>query len=95
MNKFVYRTLCRNYEASALLMVAEMRRVRNETTLHKNEAYLEYKANLDMLRLFLDNEGIVMPKPKWRYDDHDQSTWLFTPQKCLNKSFHMLQSRRR
>ncbi len=95
MNRFVYRTLCKNYEASALLMVAEIRRLRNEVSFTTNPVALEYKENLKLLRQFLDNEGIVMPRPKWIYDDKDQRTWLFTPQKSLNKNFLMLQARRR
>ncbi len=95
MNKFVYRTLCNNYEQAARRLVEEMRRIKNEVILAKSDAFLEFKENLGLLRLFLDNNGIPMPRPKWVYNDKDQSTWLFTPQKQLNKSFHMLQARRR
>jgi hypothetical protein len=95
MNNYVHRMLCRNYERSAKLMVEENRRVRNEVTLKNSEIYLEYMENLKMLRLFLDNCGMPMPKPKWHYDDKDESTWLFTHRKDLNKNFMMLQARKR
>ena len=94
MNKFVYRALCENYERTSLLMIAEIRRGRTEVTA-SNVIGNEFKESLALLRQFLDNCGYPMPKPKWQYNDKDQSTWLFTPQKQLNKSFHMLQSRRR
>lgn len=95
MNKYVHRMLCKNYERSARLMVAEMRRVRNEVTLKHSDVFLEFQENLKLLRLFLDNAGFPMPKPKWHYDDKDQSTWLYTPQKQLNQNFMMLQARKR
>jgi len=85
--------LCRKYEESARALAKEMRTIRLYNSATKTEATLEFEEALKMLRLFLDNSGIPMPRPKWIYDDQDQSTWLYTPQKCLNKSFHMLQSR--
>ena len=95
MNKFVYRALCRNYEQSAKAMLHELKRHKIYNSLLKSPALLAYQENLKLLRMFLDNEGIVMPQPKWHYDDKDQSTWLFTPQQSLNKTFLMLQARRR
>ncbi len=95
MNKYVHRMLCRNYENSAKLMVAEMRKVRNEVTLKHSEVFIQFQEDLKLLRLFLDNSGLPMPKPKWIYDDKDESTWLFTHRKDLNKNFMMLQQRKR
>jgi len=95
MNTYVHRMLCRNYERSSRLMVEEMRRVRNEVTLKHSEIFIQFQEDLKLLRLFLDNSGIPMPKPKWHYDDKDESTWLFTHRKDLNKNFMMLQQRRR
>lgn len=94
MNKYIYRMLCRNYESTARALAKEMRTIRFYSDATKTDAKIEFDEALKMLRLFLDNSGIPMPRPKWVYDDHDQSTWLYTPQKSLNKSFHMLQERR-
>lgn len=95
MNKYVYRMLCKNYEQSAKQMIQEWRQSKIYNSVVKTDAMLEYQENLKLLRLFLDSNGYPMPRPKWVYDDHDQSTWLFTPQKQLNKSFMMLQGCRR
>lgn len=95
MNKYVHRMLCKNYERSAKLMVEESRAAKNETMLATSEVYLEYLENLKLLRLFLDNTGIAMPRPKWIYNNKDESTWLFTQQRELNKNFMMLQARKR
>jgi hypothetical protein len=95
MNKFVYRTLCKNYEASAIAIVKEMRTLKHDLARVTAEALGNYRDALNMLRCFLDSEGLVMPPAKWKYDNQDESTWLYTPQRQLNKSFMMLQSRRR
>lgn len=95
MNKFVYRMLCKNYEQASRLLIVEMRRVKSQLS-HVDKDILEaFQENLTMLRVFLDHHGITMPKPKWRYDDKNQDTWLFTPHKQINKSFLMLRGRRR
>ena len=95
MNKFVYRTLCKNYEQSAMAVLAEYRKYRYGLGIGESEIFQEYEENLKLLRLFLDNEGVVMPRPKWHYNDKDESTWLFTHRKGINKTFLMLQPRRR
>ena len=94
MNKFIHRMLCKAYEQSARALAKEQRTIKIYSSITKTPATLEFEENLKMLRLFLDNSGIPMPRPKWHYDDQDQSTWLFTPQKSLNKNFMMLQERR-
>lgn len=94
MNKFIYRMLCKNYESTATALAKEMRTIKLYSSATKTPLTLEFEEALKMLRLFLDNSGIPMSRPKWVYDEQDQSTWLYTPQKSLNKSFHMLQSRR-
>lgn len=90
MNKFVYRILCRNYEQSSRELLAEMRRVKSQIVLVNREIFEQFQESLKMLRLFLDNNGVPMPKPKWHYDDKDESTWLFTHRKGVNKTFLML-----
>lgn len=95
MNKFVYRALCDSYEQSTRDFLQELRKHKQQVGFVSPAIVANYHDCLNMLRLFLDNEGFPMPRPKWRYDDHDQSTWLYTPQKSLNKNFHMLQARRR
>lgn len=95
MNKYVYRTLCDNYEAAARAMVVEFRRTRHDFSLMVTEVGNAYRESLAMLRLFLDSEGMIMPKPKWRYNHHDESTWLYTMRQDVNKSFMMLQARRK
>lgn len=97
MNKHVHRMLCRKYEQSAKTMLEELRKIsfRHDLSVIKNDAVKEYMENLNTLRLFLDSAGITMPNPKWRYDDKDETTWLFTYRQDVNKNFLMLQARRR
>lgn len=95
MNEYVHRMLCKNYQRSALVMIKELRKYKHAVEVIKTEAILEFEENLKLLRMFLDASGFPMPRPKWRYDNQDQSTWLFTPQKALNKRFMLLQARRR
>jgi len=95
MNKFVHRLLCKKYEQSATAMVQELRKFKHHISVVKTDSIIEYEENLKLLRLFLDNNGVPMPKPKWHYDDKDESTWLFTHRKDVNTNFLMLRSRRR
>jgi hypothetical protein len=95
MNKHVHRMLCKKYEQSARMVVEEMKGSTNDMSVIQTQVVNEYKENLKLLRIFLDNAGMRMPKPKWRYNPDDQSTWLFTPHKELNKHFMMLQRKRR
>ncbi len=95
MNKFVHRMLCKNYERSALAMVEEIRERNNEISVTKTPVVLEYEENLKLLRLFLDNYGMSMPNPKWRYNHRDQATWLFSNQSELNRNFMLLRGGRR
>jgi len=76
-------------------MNKEMRRVKSQIAQVDSVVREEYQENLMMLRLFLDNNGYPMPRPKWKYNEQDESTWLFTHRKDLNKNFMMLQARHR
>lgn len=31
---------------------------------------------------YLDDCGMTMPEPLWKYDPKDQTTWLYIPTKC-------------
>jgi hypothetical protein len=95
MNNHVHRMLCRKYEQSCRLMVDETKGITNDVSLVKSDIVMEYKENLRLLREFLDNSGIRMPKPKWHFNAKDPATWLFTADKELNKKFMMLQRRKR
>lgn len=95
MNKYVYRLLCKNYERATKAMIKEWKKYKHDYTHTLSDVMSEYKKSLNMLRSFLDAEGMSMPQPKWRYDDQDQSTWLYTPQQQINQAFLMLQRKRK
>lgn len=68
-----------------------MKKRTDDSSMIKTDVAKEYRDDLQQLRLFLDNAGVTMPPPQWDYDHKDQSTWLFTEDKELNKKFRRLQ----
>ena len=93
MNEFVYKTLCHQYQEAAKKMIDEFRQQKSDMSLIVSENAKEYKEALDLLRRFLDHEGIRMPKPKWVYDHRNQQTWLYSNRQTINSNFQMLRSR--
>ena len=64
LNDFIYKRLHENYVNSF------------DITLDKNP---EHENHVNALRYYLDSKDLKMPKPKWKFDYKDYSTWPYLP----------------
>ena len=83
----VYKILCKKYEQSTRDLMMEYSKHKYVKDVQCPEKVKTYKYNLNRLREFLDHHGMTMPKPKWRYNNQDETTWLYTYRQNLKSKY--------
>lgn len=71
MNRYIFRRLHQNYV---------------QTFKEKYPNCPQHLLALKLLRDYLDDNGIRMPKPKWFYSSKDKKTWVYLPAKISRDS---------